>query len=124
MVQLSSVQNKIDNKIFGTRGLASDCTRYPYSSEVISKWGDSVETYGTTETVKTVPYSLIDKRKDFQPFGDVVKGEVIMAFKHDQTLTEKDKIVFDSKDYYIREIEKFPFQNGWLVQIVRLVEQL
>lgn len=124
MVSLTSVQNKIDTKIFGTKGLASDVVRYPYSSQTISKWGDATVTYGTTATVKAVPYSMIDKRKDYQPFGDVQKGEVIMAFKHNQTLTEKDKITFDSKTYYIKEIEKFPFQNGWLVQIVRLAEQL
>lgn len=124
MVSLTSVQNKIDTKIFGSKGLASDVVRHPYSEQSVDKWGDATITYDTSETVKAVPYSMIDKRKDFQPFGDVVEGEIIMAFKHDQTLNEKDKIVFDSKDYYVREIEKFPFQDGWLVKIVRLVEQL
>lgn len=124
MVQLSSVQNKINTKIFGSRGLASSVTLHPYNTQSTSKWGDATITYSTSSSVKAVPYSLMDKRKDFQPFGDVVKGEVIMAFRHDQTINKRDKVVFNSKNYYVRDIEKFPLQDGWLVQIVRLVEQL
>jgi hypothetical protein len=124
MASLTSVQNKINTKIFGTKGLSSTVTRYPYNSQTTSKWGDATVTYGTSESIKAVPYSMIDKRTDFQPFGDVQEGETIMAFKHDQTLNEKDKIVFDGKNYFVREIEKFPFKDGWLVKTARLVESL
>ena len=55
MTFLSTIQNKIDAKVF-TR-LGSTVTRYPYSSQSVSKWGDATVSYGNSESVTAVPYS-------------------------------------------------------------------
>lgn len=122
MTLLTSIQDKINSKIF-TR-LGSTVTRTPYTSQSVDKWGDATISYDSTEDISAIPYSMIDKRTEFQPFGDTQEGEIIMAFKYNQTLNVKDKVTFDSKDFLVRQVEKFPLQDGFIVKIVRLVEQL
>ncbi len=122
MTLLTSIQSKINNKIFDRLG--SSVNRTPYASQTLSKWGDSTITYDSPETIKAIPYSEIDKRKEEQPFGELQEGEVIMAFKWNQSINEKDKIAFDSKNFLVRQVEKFPLQDGFIVKIVFLVEQI
>jgi len=122
MSLLTSVRNKIETKIF-TR-LGSTVTRYPYNAQSVDKWGDSTISYSTTESITSIPYEYINKNTDFQPFGDVQAGDVLMAFKYDQTLNEKDKIVYDTKTYYVRQIENYTISDGVIVKVARLVEAL
>ena len=122
MTLLSSVRNKIGTKIF-TR-LGSTATRYPYTSQSVDKWGDATESYGSTENITVVPYNYIKKKTSFELFGDLQAGDLLMAFKYDQTLSEKDKIVYDGKTLFIREIEDFIISDGVIVKVARLVESL
>jgi len=94
MTLLSSIQGKIETKIFNRLG--STVTRTPYVSQTVDKWGDASITTDTNENITAVPYSYLEKREDFQMFGDLQRGEVVMAFKQDQTLSERDTITFDS----------------------------
>jgi len=122
MTLLTSIQSKINTKIFDRLG--STVVRYPYNSQSTDKWGDATISYDSTINVTAIPYSYIDKKTDFQPFGDLQDGEVIMAFKYTQSLNEKDKITFDSKTFLVRQVEKFPLADGVIVKIAKLVEQL
>lgn len=122
MTLLSSIQNKIENKIFNRLG--STIIRSPYVSASTDKWGDESETYDSNENVTAVPYNYLSTKEDYQPFGDLQDGESVMAFKHDQTLSEYDKITFDSKTFIVKEIEKFPLANGYVLKIARLAEEL
>ena len=140
MTLLSSVRNKIESKIF-TR-LGSTATRYAYSSQTLDKWGDATITYGSTgglempvtmpvtfetgssESITVVPYNYLTKNTNFQTFGDLQAGDLMMAFKYSQTLSEKDKIEYDSKTLFIRQIEDFVISDGVIVKVARLVESL
>jgi hypothetical protein len=115
---LESIQGKIENRIFGKLG--STVTRTPFVSSSIDKWGDATNTTGTTENILAVPYSLIDSKKEYEPFGILQKGDVIMAFKYNQTLSINDKITFSTKVYIIKEIENFPMSEGNVLKIARL----
>jgi len=123
MVNALSVQTRITNKIFNPQ-IASTVVRQAYASQVLDKWGDATVTRSGDESILAVPYSMLDKQRDYQPFGDLVKGDVIMAFKHDQDLDYKDVILFNSKTYMITGIEKFPLGDLYLVKIAKLSEQL
>lgn len=122
MTLLTTLQNKINTKIF-TR-LGSTVVRTPYSSESIDKWGDETVTYGDNENVTAVPYNFISAKDDFMPFGELADGEIVMAFKHSQTLSINDLIVYDSKTFIIKEIEKFPLSDGNVLKVARMAEQL
>lgn len=122
MVNAASIQNKIETKIF--QGLGSTAQLAAYNEEEIDKWGDSTIEYKERSDIIVVPYNYINKRTDFQPFGDVQKGSVIMAVKHDLKLNVKDKITYDSKTLFVRQIEKFNLQDLVLVKVIELVEQL
>lgn len=118
MSLLTSVQSKIENRIFSKLG--STVVRTPFVSSVIDKWGDATNTVGTNENILAVPYNLIDSKNEYNPFGILSKGDVVMAFKYDQTLNKDDKITFNSKIYIIKEIETFPMSGGNVLQLARL----
>jgi len=128
MSKATSAQARINSNII--ESLGTTVTHYTYVSQTLDKWGDATITYGSTgglsmpESIKCVPYSYIFKKTDFQAFGDVQKGDLLMVFKDSQTLSEKDKIDYNSKTYYVRQIENFPLQDINLVKVVMLVEKL
>ena len=119
---LASVQNKIDVKIFGRLG--STATRKPFSSQSVDEWGDNTPSYDADEAVSVVPYNFLQVMVDFKEYGDLDAGETFMAFKYNQDLTENDLIVYDSKTFIVKIIEKFPMSDGNLVKIARLSEQV
>jgi hypothetical protein len=140
MSKASTAKARIESQIIDSLG--STATRYPFSSESLNKWGDSTPVYGgtggllmpvvmpvvfqagATESVTCVPYNAIFKRNSFQAFGDLQEGDVVMVFKDGQTLNQKDKIVYGSEDYFVRQIENFPLQDVNLVKVVLLSKDL
>lgn len=110
MASLTSIRNKLAAKVFNKIG--STITRTPFSSTSLDKWGDGTVTYGTAESVTAVPYDYIRDREFFGSFGELKEGEVIIIFKHDQSLSKEDKISFDSKNYRIKEIEHYYYNDG------------
>ncbi len=122
MSLLTSVQNKIEAKIFSKLG--STVVRTPYVSATFDKWGDATTTTGATENVVTVPYNYLQDKQSYEIFADLLDGETMMAFKHGQTLNQKDLIAFDGKTFIIKEIEQFPFAEGVVLRVARLAEQL
>lgn len=122
MSLLTSIQGKIETKIFNRLG--STVVRSPYLSQTNDKWGDNTPTYDTNEDVTAVPYNTFESKELFRPFGDLIDGETIMAFKHGQSLNPKDKITFNSQTLLIKEIEVFPLSDGFVLKVARLVEQI
>lgn len=118
MVSVSQIQEKIETKIFVELG--STVVRSPYLSSSTSKWGDADITYDSNQNITAIPYNLIANREDFQPFGDMDDGDVIMAFRYNQSLSTRDKITFDSKTYLIKQIEKIPLNDVFLIQLARM----
>tara|TARA_Y100000310_G_C20669135_1_gene809279 strand:- start:1813 stop:2178 length:366 start_codon:yes stop_codon:yes gene_type:complete len=121
MSLLTSIQTKI-SKIF-TR-LGSTITRTPFGSQTLDKWGDATKTYDANENITGVPYNYLSVEEDYQPFGDLEDGEIILAFQHGQSLNKRDTITYDSKTFLIRDIHKTPIQDGFVLKLARLTEQL
>ena len=120
MVNAISARNKINNKIFDKLG--STAVRQPYVSKVVDKWGDATITRGTSETIVIVPYSYVNSRRKYLPFGTLEEGEVVVALRYDQTIVSNDLVVWDDKTFLVENIEGFPLQNINLVNIVLLKE--
>lgn len=121
MSQLTSLRNKIENKIFVKIG--TDCTIETVASSTTDKWGDTTYTYNTAVTSKIVPYNLFDNRNNYQPFGDLGEKETDAVLPYDDTFGRYSKITFDGDEYFIREIEKFLYAGGNLAYAVRLVKE-
>ncbi len=121
MPDLITLQNVLNIKIFD--GIGSNLAVQSISESVVDKWGDSTKTFTSQGTLKAVPYSDIEKRNSYQPFGDLQEGEVDMAFKYDSSIevgwlvTNVSGIVFQ-----IKIIEEYPFKDGLLVKIARLAK--
>ena len=119
MVNLTSIRNKINTKVFN--GLGSIVTLYSVaSSTAVDKWGDATAAYTLIGSVSAVPWNLLSDREGFQPFGELSEGDVDMAFKYDQSLEQGYKATVMGKDYVISVVEEFPIKDGNLVKIARL----
>lgn len=121
MVNLTSLQNKINTKIFD--GLGSHLVVSSVSGST-DKWGDKTFIYTSIGTVSAVPWMHIKNSEDLQPFGELEIGSVDMAFKFNQTLSVGYKATLNSEDYLITEIEEFPLKDGILVKVARLKKVL
>jgi hypothetical protein len=122
MVNVTSLQKKIGNKLFDALGSDISVKRLVTSSP--NKWGDINFTYGSAVNTVAVPYSLIFDRQEYNPFGELRVGEVDMAFKHDLVIGSGDLAVMRGVNYVIREVEEFPLKDSILVKIARLSKSL
>lgn len=123
MSRLTSIQGKLTSKIFNTTKLASTCTLYNLTgSTTYDKWGDASNNYTTGTTTTFVPYNNIDTRMNYQPFGDLQEGEMDSVFPYTTTIVVKDKVLFNSVNYEVKMIERYPFMDGNLALAVRLAK--
>ena len=122
MVDTNSIRNKISNKLFS--GLGSTATIYNLSSDSLDKWGDSTKTYSSGTSITVVPWGFMYQKEEHNPFGDLQKGEMDVAVPYDTTVSADDKIVYDSKTYKVKDVEKFTLKDALLVMALRLVEEL
>lgn len=120
MASLSSIRNKLEAKVFSKIG--STVVLSALTSESTDKWGDATPTYAAGTNVTAVPYDYVVDRLNYQPFGDLREGEVVMIFKYDQALDTDDKITYNSVDYQVLEVEDFPYNDGILARAARMVK--
>lgn len=121
MVNLSSLQNKINTKVFQNLGSSLLVSSVSGST---NDYGDKDFTYTSIGTVLAVPWNHIKNREDTQMFGELQTGEVDMAFKHDQSISVGYRVVLNSENYEIKQIESFPLKDGILVKVARLKKDL
>ena len=56
----------------------------------------------------------------YQPFGDLQSGNMEFVVKHDVSLNEKDRLVWQGENFFIEQIDKSAWLgNGLVVQIIR-----
>lgn len=122
MATLTSIRNKLENKIFSKFG--STATHLPFSSQTVDKWGDSTPTFGTSASITIVPYNYIVSRLNFQPFGNLQENEVAMILKYDQAISANDRITYDSVTYRVVEVENYVYNDGVLAKAIRLAKIL
>lgn len=119
MSQLTSLQNKIQAKIFDK--IATDGT-IETATASRDKWGDDTPSYASAVALKIVPYNNFTYRRNYQPFGDLGENESDAVIPYGTTIAEGDRITFDSQAYKIIDIEKFLFSGGNLAYAIRLVK--
>ena len=124
MVNLTSLQNKINTKIFDGLGSSLLVESVVPSTLTTDKWGDASKAYTSIGMVQTVPWLHIKGAEDMQPFGELENGSVDMAFKYNQTLDIGYRVTLRSEYYFITEIEEFPLLDGILVKVARLKKTL
>lgn len=103
--------------------LGSTVVITPASSTVIDKWGDATITDGTPVSVTAIPYSAITSRS-WESFGDLEDGMLDMVLSYDTTINVTDKVTFDSVDYLIIQVEKFPMNDTNLAFAIRIAKVL
>ena len=121
MSKLTSIQSKLATRVF--QSFCSTITIKNISSTT-DKWGDATTTLSSSTTAQAVPYNLFDSKESFEAFGDLQAGDMDMAISYDTVFSATSVIRFDSKDYLIKQIEKYPFADGNLAWIVRLSKVL
>lgn len=121
MSRLSSIQNKIQVKIFD--GIGTSGTLETVNTNSTDKWGDATISYNTATTLSIVPYNLIDYNRAYMPFGDLGEMESDAVIPYDTSFGVNDRITFDGQAYKIINIEKFLFTGGNLAYAIRLVKQ-
>jgi len=122
MVNTDSIISKIENKIF--INLGSSALRSSLIDGSNDKWGDDVDTYGTSESITIVPWGYLYSGEDFFDFGDLEKGELDVAVRYNQALVIGDKITFNGKAYKVKAVEHYIVKDVNLVKVARLKEFL
>ena len=120
MVNTDSIRTKINTKVFVNLG--SSATISAYTATSTDKWGDTTSSYGTATSLTIVPWFHIKGREEFFDFGDLETGEVDVAVKYDQSININDKIVYQDKTYYVKQIEHYSLKDAILVKVARLKE--
>lgn len=117
---LASLRSKIQNKIFGSIASTGTVTRVTWAQD---KWGDGTSTLGSSTSISIVPFNLVES-ESYQPFGDLMSGELDIILPYDTTFDTNDFIDYDGQRYIIREYEEYPYQGGILAYAVRVAKQL
>jgi hypothetical protein len=110
MVSATGVRSKLQTKVFGKLGQIILLSNY--TSSTIDKWGDALVTYATASSVTAVPYNYVKEQLAWEPFGNLTDGETMFVVPYGTTVGIKDKIVFDTKTWYVKQIEDFPMGDG------------
>lgn len=121
MSRLTSIQNKIQVKIFD--GIGTSGTLETVNTKSEDKWGDATITYNAAVALQIVPYNLIDYNRSYLPFGDLGEKETDAVVPFDTVFGVNDRITFDGQAYKIINSEKFLFTGGNLAYAIRLVKE-
>ena len=119
MASLSSIRNKLDSKVFAKLGSTAVVASRTDSSQ--DKWGDAAaEAYASGTTVTVVPFNYMSSDLTYEPFGNLQAGEVAIIGKYSDTFQPRDKVTYDSSDYFVKQIEKFVYDDGVIAQALLL----
>ena len=110
MVSVDSVRNKLQAKVFDKLG--SLITIEAYSSDVTDDWGDGTITYAAGVSSQAVPYNYFKKNLRWQAFSDYQEGNVIIVVPYTTAIGPNDKVTYDGKTWFVRQIEGFPMGDG------------
>lgn len=118
MVDANSLKTKIYNRVF--LGLGSTGTLYVRSNTST----DDVATYNTPSSIIIVPFNFLSSNNSYQSWGNVSAGEMDIAVPDTVTVSKNDKIVFQSKNYLVKQIELFPLRDVILCKVLRVKEEI
>jgi len=125
MSKLTIVRAKLDKKLFTTDVLGSTVTLYVHSESTPSFGGYSggSASYDAGTDYVAVPYNLISKEINYQPFGDLQEGDMDIVFRYSVSVNVKDKITFNGNTLYVKQVKPIPLNGGDAAIICRLGKQ-
>jgi hypothetical protein len=121
MATLASIQNKLQVKVFDKLGSSITVKALTTSTD---KWGDQTTTGTVSTAVTAVPFNFLKNVKTFNPFGVAQEGEIDMVMPYGTDIQKGYVVTFDSTDFDVFDVEKFPYADGNIAFLVRLKEQL
>lgn len=122
MSQLTTFQNKIENRIFSAFGSNITIKTITTSTD---KWGDSTTTSTVSTSTTGVPFNYISDTSNYLPFGDLSENNMDMMLRYSEIVTcETSLITYEGADYLVKKVERYPFANGNLALAVRLTKVL
>lgn len=112
-------RTKLQSKLFNRIG--KSVTFKSRSSVSYNDRNEADSESWSTSTITIVPYSIIAKEQNYQPFGNLEAGELDAAVLYTVTVAIDDIMTIESVDYRVKRIEP-----NWLpdnvVTIVRLAK--
>ena len=121
MVNATTIQSRINNKVFTALGSSATLSSWSVASSG-DKWDANPKTYGTPSNITIVPWYDLFNQRIYEQFGDLDKGEMDVAVQASVTVNVDDQIVFKGKTYKAKTIEQYILKDTVLVQAVRLKE--
>lgn len=115
-------QEKVNTRLFDNIGTTVVLSAYTQTST--NDYGDELASYAVASSIVAVPYSLISKNNNYQPFGDMQEGDMDIVFKYNQTINLKDRITVFGTNYLVKSVEDFPIANGLLAKVARITKAL
>lgn len=127
-VTLTKFREKLDNKLWGTNSvIARDIIVYNIAGSTVDDYGEQYDTMDSGTSEKAIPYNKFTYQRDHLQWGELKAGQTDMVFKYDSVISN-GSLVVDSNEtttsYEVQNIEKFPYGNGSVAQVVRLQELL
>jgi hypothetical protein len=123
---LSGFRAALDNKIWNT-DISREVTVYNLSSSSVDERGTVYPVYDSGTAYKAVPYNTMQFVYEQVGWGVPSEEETDMVFRYDVSIA-KDSLVVDSSgtgsSMLVRDIESYPYGNGSVATVVRLVKQL
>lgn len=119
MVDVTGIRTRLQTKVFTSLG--STITVYGVSSSVVNDYGDITITYDAGTSEKGVPYNLLGQ-KTYEPFGELKSNEIDIVLRYDSVITLNSKVLYNSKNYLVLNVEDFVLKDLSVAKVARLSE--
>jgi len=125
MSKLLNIRAKLDKKLFSTQVLGSNVTVQALieSGSDFGGYSGTVETYGSAVSVIAVPYNKTTFGLNYQSFGDLEEGEIMMVFRYDTVIEKNYKVTFMSESFRVKEKKDIPLNDGIVAIICKLKKE-
>jgi len=121
MAEFTDEQNSVNSIIddYGTSVTLATQSTETYSED--TGWSEG---YNAGSTIQGVPYNYFSGFTNYQEYGNLDLGDTSIVVKGDVTVSEKDKVTYQSTDYFVSSVNPLPLGDTKLAQILILKEKL
>lgn len=113
------IRTKLQSKVFDRIGKTA--TYKTKSSPLYNSRGEEESQSYTSSTITLVLYDITDSRRNYQPFGNLIDGEMAAAIPYTTTVGIGDLIVVEGYTWEVSEISMnyLPDNTVTIARIVR-----
>lgn len=104
--------------------LGTDITYYSQTTETYSEDTGWSEGFSASSSIKAATYNIFGNFVSYQQQGNLDSGALNLVIKGDQSMSEKDKVVYADKIYTVTSINPLPIGETTLAKIVVCDERL